>query len=62
MIDPNFDALQIPLGYTRDDDGRVVTCVNSDGHWYTYAGVDDATTTANTQSHARARRRQHDRP
>ena len=31
----------IPLGYTRDDDGKVLTSKDSDGFWYEYTRDDD---------------------
>ncbi len=40
MIDPNFDPSTIPLGYTRDDAGRVLTCIASTGFCYTYTRDD----------------------
>ena len=36
MIDPNFDLMTIPLGYTRDDDGRVLSYRDESGFWCAY--------------------------
>jgi YD repeat-containing protein len=33
MIDPNFDPSSIPLGYTFDDAGRVLTFRGKAGFW-----------------------------
>ena len=40
MIDHNFDLLIIPLGFTYDDDGRVLGYRDKDGFWYVYTRND----------------------
>jgi YD repeat-containing protein len=40
MIDPNFDLSTIPLGHTRDDDGRLLSYRDESGFWYTYTHDD----------------------
>jgi YD repeat-containing protein len=40
MIDPNFDLLIIPLGFTYDDDGRVLGYRDASGFWYVYTRDD----------------------
>ena len=37
MIDPNFDPSAIPLGYTYDKAGRVLSYRDEAGLWYVYA-------------------------
>ena len=36
MIDPNFDPTTIPLGHTRDDDGRLLSYRDESGFWCVY--------------------------
>lgn len=36
MIDPNFYPSTIPLGHTRDDDGRLLSYRDEAGFWYVY--------------------------
>jgi YD repeat-containing protein len=36
MIDPNFDLSTIPLGYTYDVNGRLLSYRDESGFWYTY--------------------------
>ena len=36
MIDPNFYLLIIPLGFTYDDDGRVLGFRDKRGYWYVH--------------------------
>jgi YD repeat-containing protein len=37
MIDPNFDPTAIPLGSTRDHNGRLLSYRGKDGFWCVYA-------------------------
>jgi YD repeat-containing protein len=34
MIDPNFDPSTIPLGYTRDVNGRLLSYRDESGFWF----------------------------
>ena len=40
MIDPNFDSTAIPLGYTYDGGGRVLSYRDESGFWYVYTRDD----------------------
>ena len=40
MIDPNFDPTAIPLGYTRDVNGRLLSYRDESGCWYSYTRDD----------------------
>jgi YD repeat-containing protein len=53
MIDPNFDLMTIPLGYTRDDDGRVLSYRDESGFWFVYTYDDDGrvVTCVNSDGH-----------
>jgi YD repeat-containing protein len=53
MSDPDFDPTAIPLGYTRDAAGRVLSYRDESGFWFAYTYDDDGhvVTCVNSDGH-----------